>query len=259
MVSSYSPVAYDPSPRAAPARPFDSAGVAVLRHAADGVILRTNRFDTAHTHAIIRSVRVSALCFFAFILIFPISSSRTPRHRPCAAPSPCQHTQMVLVNLFSALSGLAEAAIVLVPALLVAASPYQKIHGQFPCFCLWSWSWLSARRWRRRARPHRPADGGADRHSHARRRSADGGGLPISVTIFYWLASGRPGLYIVLRAPLRYFMLNEAPLSRARRRRLRWRSSTRVGHWSAARSSQPSPPHVAAAPQATSRPSLVSA
>ena len=137
---------------------------------------------------------------------------------------------MVLVNLFAALSGLAEAAIVFVPALLVAAFAVPESTASFMLLPVVLVMAIGS-----------PLAGRTLDRTGSRTVVLIGtavlaagllmvGGLPISVAVFYLtgILVGL-GLSWLLGAPLRYIMLNEAPRPQRAAAQAALALSTRVG------------------------------
>ena len=138
--------------------------------------------------------------------------------------------QMVLVNLFAALSGLAEAAIVFVPALLVAAFAVPESTASFMLLPVVLVMAIGS-----------PLAGRTLDRTGSRTVVLIGtavlaagllmvGGLPISLAVFY-LTGVLVGLGLswLLGAPLRYIMLNEAPRPQRAAAQAALALSTRVG------------------------------
>ena len=165
-----------PTTRPQQRRPFDWAGMAVLAVLLTALSYGINQLDTANLGASIASVQVWGFLLLAIILVPVFIVVERRAKDPVLHLSLFSQRQMALVNVFAALSGLAEAAVVFVPALLVAAFAVPESTASFMLLPVVLVMAIGSPLGRAHARPHRLADGGADRHSRARRRSADGRG-----------------------------------------------------------------------------------
>jgi EmrB/QacA subfamily drug resistance transporter len=199
-----------PSTRPQVRRPFDWAGMIVLAVLLTALSYGLNQLDTANLSASIAS--------------------------PQRAKDPVLHLslfsqrQMALVNVFAALSGLAEAAVVFVPALLVAAFGVPESTSSFMLLPVVLVMAIGS-----------PLAGRTLDRTGSRTVVLIGtsvlavgllmvGALPISLVLFY-VAGAMVGLGLswLLGAPLRYIMLNEAPRSQRAAAQAALALSTRVG------------------------------
>ena len=114
----HAPAAHHPTAAAPPLR--------LGRHgragrAADGVSYGINQLDTSNLGASIAFVQVWGFLLLAIILVPVFIVVERRAKDPVLHLSLFSQRQMALVDVYAALSGLAEAAVVFVPALLVAA------------------------------------------------------------------------------------------------------------------------------------------
>lgn len=219
-----------PTTRAAQRRPFDWAGLAVLTTLLTAMVYGFNQLDTAHVGASLVTWPVGGALLAAAALtpLFVAIERRVPD--PLLHLSLFTRRQMTLVNLFAALAGFAEAAIVFVPALLVAAFGVVESTASFmllPVVLVMAVGSPLAGRTLDRAGSRLVVLTGTT-------ALAAGlllvGTLPVSVATFYLSAVLVGwGLSWLLGAPLRYIMLNEAPRSQRAAAQAALALSTRVG------------------------------
>lgn len=110
-----------PASRAAQPKPFDWAGTAVLALLLTALSYGMSQLDTANVAASLRTPQVLYFLLLALLLLplFVLVERRAAD--PVLHLSLFSGRQMVLVNLFAALSGLAEAVLVFVPSMAVLA------------------------------------------------------------------------------------------------------------------------------------------
>ena len=219
-----------PSTRPQQRRPFDWAGMAVLAVLLTALSYGLNQLDTSHFSASISSVQVWGFLVLAIALVPVFVFVERRAIDPVLHLSLFSAPQMVLVNLFAALSGLAEAALVFVPALLVAAFAVPESTASFMLLpvvlVLAIGSPLAGRTLDRTGSRTVVLIGTAV--------LATGllmvGALPISLALFFVTgALVGLGLSWLLGAPLRYIMLNEAPRPQRAAAQAALALSTRVG------------------------------
>ena len=211
-------------------RPFDWAGMVVLAVLLTALSYGLNQLDTADLGASVASIQVWGFLLLAIALVPVFMVVERRAKDPVLHLSLFSARQMALVNVFAALSGLAEAAVVFVPALLVAAFGVAESTSSFmllPVVLVMAiGSPLAGRTLDRTGSRTVVLIGTAV--------MAAGllmvGGLPISLVLFY-VAGVLIGLGLswLLGAPLRYIMLNEAPRSQRAAAQAALALSTRVG------------------------------
>ncbi len=219
-----------PSTRPQQRRPFDWAGMAVLAVLLTALSYGINQLDTANLGASIASVQVWGFLLLAIILVPVFIVVERRAKDPVLHLSLFSQRQMALVNVFAALSGLAEAAVVFVPALLVAAFAVPESTASFMLLPVVLVMAIGS-----------PLAGRTLDRTGSRTVVLIGtavlaagllmvGGLPISVAVFYLtgILVGL-GLSWLLGAPLRYIMLNEAPRPQRAAAQAALALSTRVG------------------------------
>jgi EmrB/QacA subfamily drug resistance transporter len=219
-----------PSTRPQVQRPFDWAGMIVLTALLTAMTFGMNQLDTANVRASLASPQVWGFLLLAFLLIPVFVLVERQAQDPVLHLSLFTRRQMTLVNLFAALSGFAEAALVFVPALLVAAFAVAESTASFmllPVVLVMAIGSPLA---------GRTLDRTGSRTVVLIGTSALGIGMlvvglaPISMVLFY--AAGALvglGLSWLLGAPLRYIMLNEAPRPQRAASQAALALSTRVG------------------------------
>lgn len=219
-----------PSTRPQVRRPFDWAGMAVLAVLLTALSYGINQLDTANLGVSIASVRVWGFLLLAIILVPVFIVVERRAKDPVLHLSLFSQRQMALVNVFAALSGLAEAAVVFVPALLVAAFAVPESTASFMLLPVVLVMAIGS-----------PLAGRTLDRTGSRTVVLIGtavlaagllmvGGLPISLAVFYLtgILVGL-GLSWLLGAPLRYIMLNEAPRPQRAAAQAALALSTRVG------------------------------
>ncbi len=219
-----------PSTRPQVQRPFDWGGMIVLTALLTAMTFGMNQLDTANVRTSLASPQVWGFLLLAFLLIPVFVLVERRAQDPVLHLSLFTRRQMTLVNLFAALAGFAEAALVFVPALLVAAFAVAESTASFmllPVVLVMAIGSPLAGRTLDRTGSRTVVLIGA---------SALGVGLlvvglaPISMVLFY--AAGALvglGLSWLLGAPLRYIMLNEAPRAQRAASQAALALSTRVG------------------------------
>ena len=219
-----------PTTQAAVKRPFDWWGMLLLSALLVALSFGLNQIDTENFSASVRTPQVwgSLLAALALIPVF-VAVERRAKDAMLHL-SLFTSRQMVLVNLFAALSGFAEAAIVFVPALLVAAFGVTEAKSSFmllPVVLVMAiGSPLAGRTLDRMGSRTVVLLGTAVLTLGL----AIVGLLSLSLALFY-VAGALVGLGLswLLGAPLRYIMLNEAPLSQRAAAQAALALSTRVG------------------------------
>ena len=210
--------------------PFDWAGMIVLTALLTAMTYGMNQLDTANLRASLATPQVWGFLLLAIVLVPVFVWIEKRAKDPVLHLSLFTKRQMTLVNLFAALSGFAEAAIVFVPALLVAAFAVAESTASFmllPVVLVMAVGSPLA---------GRTLDRTGSRTVVLIGTSVLGVGmlmvglLPIHIVLFY--AAGvliGLGLSWLLGAPLRYIMLNEAPRSQRAASQAALALSTRVG------------------------------
>lgn len=219
-----------PTTRPQQRRPFDWAGMAVLAVLLTALSYGLNQLDTSHFSASIGSVQVWGFLLLAIALIPVFVFVERRASDPVLHLTLFSAPQMVLVNLFAAVSGLAEAAVVFVPALLVAAFGVPESTSSFMLLPVVLVMAIGS-----------PLAGRTLDRTGSRTVVLIGTGvlaagllmvgrLPISLALFY-LTGVLIGLGLswLLGAPLRYIMLNEAPRPQRAAAQGALALSTRVG------------------------------
>jgi EmrB/QacA subfamily drug resistance transporter len=219
-----------PSTRPQVRRPFDWAGMIVLAVLLTALSYGLNQLDTANLSASIASPQVWGFLLLAIVLIPVFAFVERRAKDPVLHLSLFSQRQMALVNVFAALSGLAEAAVVFVPALLVAAFGVPESTSSFMLLPVVLVMAIGS-----------PLAGRTLDRTGSRTVVLIGtsvlavgllmvGALPISLVLFY-VAGAMVGLGLswLLGAPLRYIMLNEAPRSQRAAAQAALALSTRVG------------------------------
>ena len=219
-----------PTTRPQQRRPFDWAGMAVLAVLLTALSYGINQLDTANLGVSIASVQVWGFLLLAIILVPVFIVVERRAKDPVLHLSLFSQRQMALVNVFAALSGLAEAAVVFVPALLVAAFAVPESTASFMLLPVVLVMAIGS-----------PLAGRTLDRTGSRTVVLIGtavlaagllmvGGLPISLAVFYLtgILVGL-GLSWLLGAPLRYIMLNEAPRPQRAAAQAALALSTRVG------------------------------
>lgn len=219
-----------PTTRPQERRPFDWAGMIVLTVLLTALSFGMNQLDTTDlarsvaTPAVWGSLLLAAVLTPAFALIEQRAKD------PVLHLSLFTKRQMTLVNLFAALSGFAEAALVFVPALLVAAFAVPESTASFmllPVVLVMAVGSPLAGRTLDRTGSRTVVLIGSSVLAVGMLMV---GLLPISIVLFY-VAGVLVGLGLswLLGAPLRYIMLNEAPRSQRAASQAALALSTRVG------------------------------
>jgi EmrB/QacA subfamily drug resistance transporter len=219
-----------PSTRPQVRRPFDWAGMTVLAVLLTALSYGLNQLDTANLSASIASPQVWGFLLLAIVLIPVFAFVERRAKDPVLHLSLFSQRQMALVNVLAALSGLAEAAVVFVPALLVAAFGVPESTSSFMLLPVVLVMAIGS-----------PLAGRTLDRTGSRTVVLIGtsllavgllmvGALPISLVLFY-VAGAMVGLGLswLLGAPLRYIMLNEAPRSQRAAAQAALALSTRVG------------------------------
>lgn len=219
-----------PSTRPQVQRPFDWAGMIVLTALLTAMTVGMNQLDTANLRASLATPQVWGFLLLAVALapVFVLAERRA--QDPVLHLSLFSQRQMALVNLFAGLSGFAEAALVFVPALLVAAFAVPESTASFMLLPLVLVLAVGS-----------PLAGRTLDRTGSRTVVLIGvsvlslglllvGLLPINLVGFY-LAGALIGFGLswLLGAPLRYIMLNEAPRSQRAAAQASLALSTRVG------------------------------
>jgi EmrB/QacA subfamily drug resistance transporter len=219
-----------PSTRPQVQRPFDWGGMIVLTALLTAMTFGMNQLDTANVQASLASPQVWGFLLLAILLVPLFVLIERRAQDPVLHLSLFTRRQMTLVNLFAALAGFAEAALVFVPALLVAAFAVAESTASFmllPVVLVMAIGSPLA---------GRTLDRTGSRTVVLIGTSVLGIGLlavglaPLSLVLFY--AAGALvglGLSWLLGAPLRYIMLNEAPRSQRAASQAALALSTRVG------------------------------
>lgn len=219
-----------PSTRPQTQRPFDWAGMVVLTALLTAMTYGMNQLDTANIRASLATPQVWGFLLLAVALVPVFVWIEQRAKDPVLHLSLFTKRQMTLVNLFAALSGFAEAALVFVPALLVAAFAVPESTASFMLLPVVLVMAVGS-----------PLAGRTLDRTGSRTVVLIGttvlavgmlmvGLLPISLVLFY--AAGvlvGLGLSWLLGAPLRYIMLNEAPRSQRAASQAALALSTRVG------------------------------
>ncbi len=219
-----------PSARPQVRRPFDWVGMIVLAVLLTALSYGLNQLDTANLTASIASPQVWGFLLLAIVLIPVFAFVERRAKDPVLHLSLFSARQMALVNVFAALSGLAEAAVVFVPALLVAAFGVPESTSSFMLLPIVLIMAVGS-----------PLAGRTLDRTGSRTVVLIGtsvlavgllmvGALPVSLVLFY-VAGALVGLGLswLLGAPLRYIMLNEAPRSQRAAAQGALALSTRVG------------------------------
>lgn len=219
-----------PTARPQQPRPFDWAGMIVLTMLLTAMTYGMNQLDTANVRASLATPQVWGflLLTVALIPVFVLIERRAVD--PVLHLSLFTKRQMALVNLFAGLAGFAEAALVFVPALLVAAFAVSNSTASFMLLPVVLVMAIGS-----------PLAGRTLDRTGSRTVVLIGAGvlavgmlmvglLPINMVLFY-LAGALVGLGLswLLGAPLRYIMLNEAPRSQRAASQAALALSTRVG------------------------------
>ncbi len=219
-----------PSARPQVQRPFDWAGMVVLTALLTAMTYGMNQLDTANIRASLATPQVWGFLLAAVVLVpvFVLVERRAPD--PVLHLSLFTRRQMALGNLFAWLSGFAEAALVFVPALLVAAFAVAESTASFmllPLVLVLAFGSPLAGRTLDRTGSRTVVLIGTAVLSIGLLLV---GLLPISLIGFY-LAGALVGFGLswLLGAPLRYIMLNEAPRSQRAAAQASLALSTRVG------------------------------
>jgi EmrB/QacA subfamily drug resistance transporter len=219
-----------PSTRPEVRRPFDWAGMIVLTALLTAMTYGMNQLDTANIRASLATPQVWGFLLLAIALVPVFVWIEKRAADPVLHLSLFTKQQMTLVNLFAALSGFAEAALVFVPALLVAAFAVPESTASFMLLPVVLVMAVGS-----------PLAGRTLDRTGSRTVVLIGtsvlavglllvGLLPISIVLFY-VAGTLVGLGLswLLGAPLRYIMLNEAPRSQRAASQAALALSTRVG------------------------------
>jgi EmrB/QacA subfamily drug resistance transporter len=219
-----------PTARPQERRPFDWAGMIVLTVLLTALSFGMNQLDTTNLGGSLATPLVWGSLLLAVVLtpVFALIEQRAKD--PVLHLSLFTKRQMTLVNLLAALSGFAEAALVFVPALLVAAFAVPESTASFMLLPVVLVMAIGS-----------PLAGRTLDRTGSRTVVLIGtsvlavgmlmvGLLPISIVMFY-VAGVLVGLGLswLLGAPLRYIMLNEAPRSQRAASQAALALSTRVG------------------------------
>jgi EmrB/QacA subfamily drug resistance transporter len=219
-----------PTARPQERRPFDWAGMIVLTVLLTALSFGMNQLDTTNLGGSLATPLVWGSLLLAVVLtpVFALIEQRAKD--PVLHLSLFTKRQMTLVNLLAALSGFAEAALVFVPALLVAAFAVPESTASFMLLPVVLVMAVGS-----------PLAGRTLDRTGSRTVVLIGtsvlavgmlmvGLLPISIVMFY-VAGVLVGLGLswLLGAPLRYIMLNEAPRSQRAASQAALALSTRVG------------------------------
>lgn len=195
-------------------RPFDWAGMIVIGVLLTALTYGLNQVDTENLAASLGSVEVWGSLLLALLLLplFVVVERRAAD--PVLHLSLFASRQAALANLFAAGSGLAEAGVVFVPALLVAAFGVAESTASFmllPVVLVMAVGSPLAGQMLDRFGSRAVVFSGS---SLLTLGLAAVGLLPITTVNFYVAAPLVGfGLSFLLGAPLRYIMLNEAPRS----------------------------------------------
>lgn len=219
-----------PTTRPQQPRPFDWAGMIVLTVLLTAMTYGMNQLDTADIRASLATPQVWGflLLTVALVPVFVLVERRAVD--PVLHLSLFTRRQTALVNLFAGLAGFAEAALVFVPALLVAAFAVSNSTASFmllPVVLVMAVGSPLAGRTLDRTGSRTVVMIGTSVLAVGMLMV---GLLSLSIVLFY--AAGvlvGLGLSWLLGAPLRYIMLNEAPRSQRAASQAALALSTRVG------------------------------
>lgn len=219
-----------PTTRPQQRRPFDWAGMIVLTALLTAMTYGMNQLDTANLRASLAMPQVWGFLLLAAVLVPVFVLVEQRAKDPVLHLSLFTRRQMTLVNLLAWLSGFTEAAIVFVPALLVAAFAVAESTASFmllPVVLVMAVGSPLAGRTLDRTGSRTVVLIGVS-------VLASGlllvGLLPITLVAFYGAAAlVGLGLSWLLGAPLRYIMLNEAPRPQRAAAQAALALSTRVG------------------------------
>lgn len=219
-----------PTTRPQEPRPFDWAGMIVLTALLTAMTYGMNQLDTANVRASLATPQVWGFLLLTVALVPVFVWTERRAVDPVLHLSLFTKRQMALVNLFAGLAGFAEAALVFVPALLVAAFAVSNSTASFMLLPVVLVMAIGS-----------PLAGRTLDRTGSRTVVLIGttvlavgmlmvGLLPINMVLFY-LAGALVGLGLswLLGAPLRYIMLNEAPRSQRAASQAALALSTRVG------------------------------
>ncbi|MBE2234462.1 MAG: MFS transporter [Anaerolinea sp.] len=219
-----------PTTRPQEPRPFDWAGMIVLTALLTAMTYGMNQLDTANVRASLATPQVWGFLLLTVALVPVFVWTERRAVDPVLHLSLFTKRQMALVNLFAGLAGFAEAALVFVPALLVAAFAVSNSTASFMLLPVVLVMAIGS-----------PLAGRTLDRTGSRTVVLIGTGvlavgmlmvglLPINMVLFY-LAGALVGLGLswLLGAPLRYIMLNEAPRSQRAASQAALALSTRVG------------------------------
>jgi len=219
-----------PTTRPQEPRPFDWAGMIVLTALLTAMTYGMNQLDTANVRASLATPQVWGFLLLTVALVPVFVWTERRAVDPVLHLSLFTKRQMALVNLFAGLAGFAEAALVFVPALLVAAFAVSNSTASFMLLPVVLVMAIGS-----------PLAGRTLDRTGSRTVVLIGAGvlavgmlmvglLPINMVLFY-LAGALVGLGLswLLGAPLRYIMLNEAPRSQRAASQAALALSTRVG------------------------------
>jgi MFS family permease len=195
-------------------RPFDWLGMAVLSVLLTALAFGLNQVDTSNLGPSLARVQVWGALLLALVLVPAFVLAERRAADPILDLGLFANRQITLANLFAALSGLAEAAVVFVPALLVAAFGVAEGTASFmllPIVLVMAIGSPLAGRMLDRVGSRLVVLTGSTLLTIG---LAIVGLVPISLAMFYASAAlVGMGLSSLLGAPLRYITLNEAPRS----------------------------------------------
>lgn len=210
--------------------PFDWVGMVVLTILLASLAVGLNQVDTANLGQSVASVQVWGSLLLAAVLVPVFIVAERRARDPVLDLNLFANRQIALVNGLAVLSGLAEAAVVFVPSLLVAAFGVTEYAASFmlvPIVLVMAVGSPVAGRMLDRVGSRTVVLTGT---SLVTTGMALVGLLPISLAMFFAAAAlVGLGLASLLGAPLRYITLNEAPLSERAAAQGALALSTRVG------------------------------
>lgn len=219
-----------PSTRARELRPFDWAGMIVITVLLTALSYGMSQLDTDHFAASLRTPQVWGFLLLAAVLLPVFIWVERRAADPVLHLSLFSGRQMVLVNLFAALSGLAEATLVFVPTMAVLAFGVSESKASYmllPLVLVMAVGSPLAGRMLDRAGSRTVVLLGSVILAVG---MAIIGLIPPTLAVFYVAgALVGMGLSWLLGAPLRYIMLNEAPRSQRGPAQAALALSTRVG------------------------------
>jgi len=203
-----------PSTRPAVRRPFDWAGMGVLAALLTALAVGISQLDAQDFLASLTSLPVWGSLLLAVVLIPVFAMVERRAADPVLHLNLFANRQMNLADLFAAGAGFAEAAVVFVPSLLVAAFAVSEYTASFmllPIVLIMAFGSPIAGRMLDRAGSRVVIMSGTTLLTIG---MAAVGLLPVALIPFYVAAAFVGlGLSALLGAPLRYIVLNEAPLA----------------------------------------------